>query len=316
MIVFLTLVYVGVLFLLLKLKIIKLTLWWKISPALWMLLLFVVLFIPMQWGAPAGAITQYQTVVEIIPNVSGEVIEVPAKALTSMKKDEVLFKIDPLTFQAQVDDLEASLKLAKINLSRAKDLYAKKLGPQVDVDRFDAEVQQLLARLDTANYNLEETVVKAPSDGYVIALTLRPGQRVANLPLRSWVAYVNHDQERLMLGVNQNMLRHVKPGQQAEVVLKLYPGKVLNATVETIAYMTPQGQMPPSGTVPAAPTGQQIPLPYGVVLKLNNEAEDLPHIPGGALGTAAIYTESVKATHVIRKIMLRMETLVNFVNPY
>jgi len=79
MIVFLTLCYVGVLFLLLKLKVIKLTLWWKISPVVWMLLLFVVLFIPMQWGAPSGAITQYQTVVEIVPNVSGEVIEVPAK---------------------------------------------------------------------------------------------------------------------------------------------------------------------------------------------------------------------------------------------
>ena len=315
MIAFLTLLYVGVLFLLLKLKIIKLTLWWKISPAVWMVLLLVVLFIPMQWGAPSGAITQYQTVVEIVPNVSGQVIEVPVKPLSYLEKGEVLFKIDPQTFQDQVNNLTAGLKLAKMNLDRAKDLYAKKLGPQIDVDRFTAEVDQLTAQLDTAQYNLNETIVKAPGDGYVVGLTLRPGQRVTNMPMRSWVAFVKHDQERLVVGINQNMLRHVKAGQEAEVVLKLFPGKVFNANVETIAYMTPQGQLPPSGTIPAAPT-PQIPLPYGVILRLNDDSGELSHIPGGALGSAAIYTESVKATHIIRKVMLRMETLVNFINPY
>lgn len=316
MIAFLTLLYVGILFLLLKLKIIKLTLWWKISPVVWMVLLLVVLFIPMQWGAPSGAITQYQTVIEIVPNVSGEVIEVPVKPLTYLEKDAVLFKIDPQTFQDQVDNLAAALKLAKMNLDRAKGLYAKKLGPQIDVDRFTAEVDQLSAQLDTAQYNLGETVVKAPGDGYVVGLTLRPGQRVTNMPMRSWVAFVNHDQERLVVGINQNMLRHVKAGQQAEIVLKLFPGKVFNATVETIALMTPQGQLPPSGSIPGAPTTQQIPLPYGVVLKFNDDIGDLPQIPGGALGSAAIYTDSVTATHLIRKVMLRMETLINFINPY
>jgi len=77
LIVFLTLCYVAVLVLLIKLKVIRLTLWWKLSPAVWMLLLFIVLFIPMQWGAPSGNVTQYQFVVEIVHNVSGTIIEVP-----------------------------------------------------------------------------------------------------------------------------------------------------------------------------------------------------------------------------------------------
>lgn len=316
MIVFLTLCYVAVLFLLVKIKVIKLNLWWKISPAVWLLILLIALFIPMQWGAPAGGVNQYQIVVEIIPNVSGEVIDVPAKALTYMKKGEVLFKIDPRPFQDQVDEIDASLELAKLNLERAKDLYARKVGPEVDVDRFDSEVKQLTARLGQANYNLEETVVKAPGDGYIVGLTLRPGQRVANLPLRSWVAFINQDQERLVLGINQNMLRHVRPGQSAEVVLKLFPGKVFNATVETIAFMTPQGQLPPSGTVPGAPTGQEIPMPYGVILKLDDDLGEITQVPGGAQGSATIYTESAKMSHVIRKVMLRMESWVNYINPY
>ena len=48
MIVFLTLCYVAILAVLVKVKVIKLNTFWKISPALWMVLLLVVLFIPMQ----------------------------------------------------------------------------------------------------------------------------------------------------------------------------------------------------------------------------------------------------------------------------
>ncbi len=54
MIVFLTLIYVVVLFLAVKIGIIRMNTFWKISPLLWMLLLFFVLFVPMQWGRHPG----------------------------------------------------------------------------------------------------------------------------------------------------------------------------------------------------------------------------------------------------------------------
>ncbi|CAB5123821.1 hypothetical protein D3OALGB2SA_3150, partial [Olavius algarvensis associated proteobacterium Delta 3] len=76
MIAFLTLLYVAIL---VKTKVITLNLWWKISPLVWLLILLIVLFIPMQWGAPAGAVTMFEFVVEIVPNVTGEVVEVPVK---------------------------------------------------------------------------------------------------------------------------------------------------------------------------------------------------------------------------------------------
>ena len=62
MIVFLTLCYCAVLSLMVKFGVVKWTLWWKISPLAWMLLLLIVLFIPMQWGAPAGAVNVYTRV--------------------------------------------------------------------------------------------------------------------------------------------------------------------------------------------------------------------------------------------------------------
>ena len=113
MIVFMTLAYVVVLFALVKFKVIKLNLFWKMSPALWMLLLFVVLFIPLQWGAPSGKVNVYNNVIEIVPNVSGEVVEVPVEGLVDVKKDDLLFKIDPEPFQIALKNAQVALADAR-----------------------------------------------------------------------------------------------------------------------------------------------------------------------------------------------------------
>ena len=71
----------------------------------------------MQWGAPSGQATLIGNVIEIIPNVTGEVTEVMVNGSERVKKDDILFKIDPITFEANVGDLSAQLKLAKARLS-------------------------------------------------------------------------------------------------------------------------------------------------------------------------------------------------------
>jgi len=324
MIVFLTLCYIAVLALLIKLKVITLNLWWKLSPLVWMTLLFIFLFFPMQWGAPGGNVNIYQFVVEIVPNVSGEVIEVDAKPLQLLKQGDVLFRIDPKPFQDNIDKLQASLKLSRANLARAKQLYARKLGPEIDVDRFTSEVDQLTAELSRAEFDLDQTIVRTPGDGYVIGLSLRPGQRVVNMPLRGWMSFVNLDQNKLVIGINQNTARHVRIGQSAEVTFKILPGKIFNATVAQMAPITPQGQIAPSGNIPLAPTSQDVPQPYAVVLDIDEgvfeqaglTGLEISRVPGGAFGTGAIYTNSSKAMHIIRKVMLRMDAWLNYIIPY
>ena len=318
MIVFLTLCYIAVLAALVKLGAIRLNTFWKLSPILWMLALLILLFIPMQWGAPSGTVLDYQTVVEIIPNVSGEVVEVPVKPREQLEKGDVLFRIDPQPFQYRIDELNASLKLASRNLKRALDLKRKDFAAQYDVDRYSAEVASLKAKLETASYDLEQTTVRAPSDGYVIGLTLRPGQRVSNMPLRSWLAFVKNDR-MLVAGINQNMVRHVRVSQPAEITFKVLPGQVFAARVSGIADITSQGQLAPSGMLPQAPGPNLVPETRAVVLELveaDNDAEIERLIQGGTLGTATIYTESATVSHVIRKVMMRMEAWMNYINPY
>ncbi|MEA1888531.1 MAG: efflux RND transporter periplasmic adaptor subunit [Pseudomonadota bacterium] len=319
MILFLTLIYVAVLAALVKFKIVPLNTFWKLSPLLWMLLLFFVLFIPMQWGAPAGAVILYKPVIEVVPSVTGVVSSVDVELRQPLKKGDVIFRIDPEQYKAKVDELESRLTLAQLNLDRANQLLAKKVGPQLDVDKFQAESDSLKAQLVQANWDLDKTTVTAPANGVIVGLTLRPGQRVSSAPFRSWVAFVDRDNSALVVGIDQAYLRHVKPGQKAEVVMKMLPGKTLNATVKGIAYMTPDGQLSPSGNVPTAPTEATFPLPYGVELVLDDELPEFllkTGLPGGSVGTAAIYTNSVAATHLIRKVMVRMEAWMNYLVAY
>ena len=110
MIVVLLNVYLVILFILVKLKIVPFNLFWKISPVIVLLLLLVGLFIPMGWGAPSGPALVGRQSVEIAPNVAGEVIEVAAEPNKPLKANDVLFRIDPAPYEAKVKALEAQLK--------------------------------------------------------------------------------------------------------------------------------------------------------------------------------------------------------------
>ena len=314
MIVFLTLLYVGVLFLAVKIGLVRMNAFWKVSPVLWMVLLFFVLFVPMQWGAPAGALNSYQSVIEIIPNVTGEVQSVEVEPLKPLSEGDPIFTIDPVQYEAKVKQLEAQIVLSQANLERAQDLMDRGVGRQLDVDIYRTELDSLQAQLQNARWELQNTVVRAPSSGRVVALTLRPGQRVANLPLRSWVAFVEDDRQ-LVVGISQSRLRYVKAGQEVEMAFRVYPGEIIKGTVDRIVPINPSAQLAPSGIIPIAPTLADPALPYGVAITLNEDSFDLTMIPGGAAGTAAIYTESVKATHVIRRVMMRMEAWINYLKP-
>lgn len=55
-------------------------------------------------------------------------------------------------------------------------------------------------------------------------------------------------------------------------------------------------------------------LPLYVVIKMDDEAT-ANDMPAGTVGSAAIYTESATMTHIIRKVMIRMDSLMNYLVP-
>ncbi|EIM30823.1 multidrug resistance efflux pump [Microvirga lotononidis] len=113
-----------------------------------------------------------------MPEVAGEVVDVPVAANTPVKAGDVLFRIDPTTYQAQVQTIEAQLKFAELRRSQFSELQSRDSGRAFDVQQRESEVEQLRAELEGARWNLDKTTVRAPADGYVTKLALRKGARV------------------------------------------------------------------------------------------------------------------------------------------
>ena len=312
MIAVLTLLYVGLLFLAVKLKLIQLTTFWKISPLIWFVFLNIALIIPMQFYAPGGPVLTARYSVQIVPNVGGQVIEVPVQANEPLSKGDVLFRIDPIPYQAAVDNIAAGLDLARTRLGQAQRLVERGAGTVFDVESAQAQVAQLEAGLANAQYNLDSTVVRAPSDGYVTNVALRVGARVAAAPLASVLPFIETGDPILGMQVSQKDLRYVEAGQSAEIAFKMYPGRVYNAQVVRVLPASAPGIQAPSGSA-AAP--QRIAhAPLWVRLKLQDLSE-LPKLPAGATGTGAIYTDKGAPTQVIRRIMIRMDAIINYLSP-
>jgi len=251
--------------------------------------------------------------VQIVPNVAGEVTDVLVVANKPLKAGDVLFKIDPVPYQAQVDSIGAQLKFEELRLSQMTQLELSDSGRAFDVQQRQAEVDKLKGQLRGANYNLEQTVVQAPSDGYVTNLGLMKGARVANLPLSPVMAFIDTSQTIVGVEIHQIYTRYIEVGQDVEVTFKVFPGQVYKGKVESVLEATAAGQVVASG---AAVTPRQVAAaPLVVRIKLD-DAKLVASLPAGAAGDAAIYTEHIKPSHIIRKVILRQIAIVNYVNPF
>ena len=303
----------ALLFALVRLHVIRFNLFWKVSPFIVLLLLNLGLFIPMGWGAPQGPALVVRNSVAIVPDVAGEVLDVPVAANTPLKAGDVLFRIDPVPYQAQVAAIEAQLKLSATRLAQMTQLFERDSGRGFDVEQRQSEVDQLKAQLEGAKWNSDKTIVRAPGDGYVTNVALRKGARVANLPLAPVMAFIDTSDTLIGVAIAQIDARYIEPGQPVEVTFKFRPGKVYSGKVESILQAIATGQVQTSGL---AVTPKDAPsAPFVVHIRLDN-AEIARALPAGSSGDAAIYTDHVKLAHIIRKVLLRQVAITNYVNPF
>jgi RND family efflux transporter MFP subunit len=311
MIVVLLNAYIAILALFVWLRFIPLNTFWKLSPVVVLLLLLIGLFIPMGWGAPSGPAAVIRNSVQIIPSVAGEVVEVPVTANTPVKEGDVLFRIDPTTYQAQVQAIEAQLKFAELRLGQFSELQRHDTGRAFDVQQRESEVEQLKAQLDSAKWSLDRTTVRAPADGYVTNLALREGARVTGQsPV---IAFIDTSEAILGVEIPQISVRYVEVGQPVEITFKTLPGEVFPGKVEAILQAIATGQSQPGGLAVMPSEVQAAPFIVRITL---NDQEVARRLPAGTTGLAAIFTEHVKASHVIRQVLLRQTAILNYVNPF
>jgi RND family efflux transporter MFP subunit len=305
--------YLVLLFLLVHFRIVPWNAFWKTSPVIVLALLLFGLLIPMGWGAPQGTAIVVRNAVSIVPDVAGEVADVPVVANAPLRAGDVLFKIDPTPYEAQVKTIDAQLKLSKTRLAQMTQLFERDSGRGFDVEQRQSEVDQLSGELEGAQWNLDKTVVRAPADGYVTNLALRKGARVANLPLSPVMAFIDTSSTIVGVEINQIDARYVAPGQEVEVTFKFAPGQIYVGKVESVLQAIATGQVQTSGTAVAPKAIEAAPFVLRVKL---DDADVARNLPAGAAGTAAIYTDHLKPTHLVRRVILRQIAILNYVNPF
>jgi len=267
----------------------------------------------------------FQFVIPIVPNVAGQVVEVPIEGTQVLKKGDVLFKINPTPYQFKVDQLEASIaqaeaqrQLAEIQVKRATGLVKASAGAQSQLDQWNAElaaanasIASLTAQLGDAQWRLEETNVRAPYDGYVFNLQLRPGNYVTTIPMASSMSFVSNEIHKVIASFSQSAIRYIEVGDEVEMVFRSKPGKVYAGKVFRIAEASGSAQFTASGQLPTM-TGQPENSRWAVVIDFDDEeeAEEMPQSSGASI--IAVYTEKGKPVHIISKVVMRMNAWMGY----
>ncbi len=265
----------------------------------------------MAYFHPASASARsYFITTPIIPNVRGKVIEVNIEPNIPLKKGAILCKLDPVPFQAKLDGLQAQLQLAKTRLLQNKELVAAKAGNIFDVEQFETEVRDLESQIITAQFNLDSTILRAPTDGFVVHLRLRPGMMAVPFPLAPIMTFVHSNEPIFVAGFSQQPMQNIKVGNEAEVLFAGIPGRVFKAKVTRIIGALAEGQTSPSATMIKVGTN----YPEGYIPVILEFEEDLSgfFIPMGSVATAAVYSEHWHHVTIIRRILMRMESWRNF----
>jgi RND family efflux transporter MFP subunit len=240
-------------------------------------------------------------VVKITPRVSGPIVELPVTDNQAVHTGDLLFRIDPRTYELAFEQAEAKLKQAQASAlvsldqaTRARDLHTRDKGAiseQALVRKennllvSDADVEVARANLHAAKLDLEFTEVRAPVDGYITHLKLRQGtQTVANQPA---VALIDTATFWVHGFFKETQIRNVRAGNKAVIKLMTYPDQPLEGVVESIGWgIAQQDGTPDADLLPTInPTFDWIRLAQRIPVRIR-----LTRIPEGVelrVGTTA-----------------------------
>lgn len=209
---------------------------------------------------------------------------------------------------------EATTNLQELEAQlRSKLADEARIRAQLDavVGQDQAEVAEIKASLERARWELTQTTFHAPNDGTVINLQLRPGQMATALGALPVMTFVE-DKFQVIALFHQNELHQVQPGDAAEIALLTYPGRIIKAQVNSIVWAQGQGQLPvTTGQVPQTGVAPLPPGRFAVRLDIAPRDREL-FLAAGALGNGAIYTQHGHHIHIIRKVILRVGSYLNW----
>lgn len=214
----------------------------------------------------ASGKVQPEIEVVIRPDVSGEIIELAVKEGDFVRQGDLLVRIKPDIYQAQIDNLNAALLTQKARLEqtrasliraeaayeRDKKLYEKDLISEMDFIQSKSEwesqkaslkaseyqIQSAEAQLRQAKEELEQTVIRAPQNGTITGLAVEEGERVlgnAQMAGTEMMRVSLLDRMEVLVEVNENDIVNVDFADTARIEVDAYPERQFNGVVTEIA---------------------------------------------------------------------------------
>lgn len=185
-------------------------------------------------------------IIGVAPDVSGFVAEVLVIDNAVVRKDQPLFRLDRARFDLALQQADAVVESRAASLERARrderrydrldeGIVSVQRRDQAHSDAATAQGawQEAVAQRDVARLNLDRTEIRAPADGTITNLTLRPGAYVA--AGSAVMALVDAASLHVQGYFEETKLRRIHPGDPAEVTLMGAPGTPIPGHVESIA---------------------------------------------------------------------------------
>jgi multidrug resistance efflux pump len=299
--VIITCLYLALIYLLFfKFKVLP---WNKVSQAICLVIGVIILsgfLVGLQSLTPSS--TQAQVtgrLIEIAPSVSGRVKRVLIEPNITVEQGEILFEIDPTNYQTRVNDLESRLELANLRLVQYTELASVDAGTAFQVEQTQAEVEQLSAQLESARFDLANTMVRAPGEGLVPRLFLQPGMEVS--PGRAVLTFVNTDTLAIAGIFQQKSLPAIKVGDVAKVNFPALPGRIFESRVVALPKAIGNGQVLASGQLPTL-GGLVMSREWPVYIELPEDfPAELRNV--GLAATVYIHTENAGVVGIVALVL-------------
>ncbi len=263
----------------------------------------------------SGTLT-FREQVQLRSEVIGQVTELHVEEADEVKKGDPVITLEPKTYQAQVDQAEAQVRIQQIAIERQrllintladrferqKAMFAKNL---VDTDSYEAlksdlalarvdlrslqeSLAQVRAALDQSEELLSKTRITSPIDGVVIQVDIKVGETViagtTNIPGSTMMVIADPSETLTEVQVDEADIAQVREGQSADVFTAAYPDTPLSGTIQSIASVARQ-------------TPGQASLSF--LVKILMDKQDSMKIRPGMSVRADIYTESSDETLAI-----------------
>lgn len=184
-------------------------------------------------GVISGSGTIEVTEIEISSKISGRVAGLPKPEGSSVKRGDLVAKLEYEELSAQRLSVKANFVNAEKNYERIRELFRTGSVSRRELDNAEAAFNVAKGNYDQVRATIENAVLFSPIDGVVLHTNIEEGETA--FPGSPIITIADLTKPWIYLYVNERELGLVRIGQRARVFIDSFPGRAFNGRVVSIS---------------------------------------------------------------------------------